>query len=136
MKVTLLGTIILAIQMSNAVYVGVDSKVISVGSEIANIAPQQKIHQAGDLIFAYAGIFKDTQGTIDVDAAADAAIAAGGDLEMVVDRFATAIEPQLSASLQDIGRRGRTCSWNQLGFYSSCVGRMARHAHPKLNGDR
>lgn len=97
-----LGTIILVIQMSNAVYVGVDSKVISIGSEIANAASERKIHQVGDVIFAHAGIFRDTKGKIDVPAAAAASIAAGGDLEAVVNRFTNAIEPQLSTALDDL----------------------------------
>jgi hypothetical protein len=96
------GTIILAIQMFNTVYVGVDSKVISIGPEITNAAPERKIHQVGDVIFAHAGIFRDTQGKIDVAAAAAASIAAGGDLEAVVNRFTDAIEPQLLTALPDV----------------------------------
>jgi hypothetical protein len=80
MNAFFLGTIILAIQMSDGVYVGVDSKVISVGTEITDVLPKPKIHQDHDIVFSHAGIFKDVLGRIDVEAAVDASIAAGGDL--------------------------------------------------------
>ena len=102
MNTFVLGTIILVIQMADTVYVGVDSKVISIGTEIANGPAKSKIHQASDVVFAHAGIFKDSQGKLDVEATADASIAGGGDLEQIVDRFASAIQPQLTASLPDI----------------------------------
>ena len=96
------GTIVLLIQVPGAVYIGVDSKVISIASGLTNVSPMPKIHQAGDVVFAHAGIFKDTQGKLDVVATANSSIAAGGDLAQIVDRFTTAIEPQLSAALPDI----------------------------------
>ena len=65
MNAFFLGTIILAIQMSGTVYVGVDSKTISIGLEIANVPPKPKIHRLGDVVFAHAEIFKDTEGKID-----------------------------------------------------------------------
>jgi hypothetical protein len=98
----LTGTIVLVIQMSGSVYVGVDSKVISIGAEIANVLPRPKIHQVGDVVFAHAGIFKDKLGKIDVESAANASIAEGGTLEQIVDRFTTVMAPQLSAALPDI----------------------------------
>jgi len=64
--------------------------------------PVPKIHQVGDVVFAHAGIFRDTQGKLDVVAAATSSIRAGGNLVQIVERFTTAIEPQLSASLPDI----------------------------------
>lgn len=104
MNVLLFGTIVLLIQVPGAVYVGVDSKVISIGPGVTDVLSMPKIHQVGDVVFAHAGIFRDTQGKLDVVAAANAAIAAGGDLAHIVNRFTTAIEPQLSASLPDIRR--------------------------------
>lgn len=98
----LFGTIVLLIQVPGTVYIGVDSKVISIGSGLTNVLPMPKIHQAGDVVFAHAGIFKDTRGKLDVVAAANSSIAAGGDLAQIVDRFTTAIEPQLSATLRDV----------------------------------
>jgi hypothetical protein len=86
----------------DAVYIGVDSKVIKVGTETGAVASQPKIHQGRDVVFAHAGIFKDIKGKFDVVTAAHAAIGGGGDLDKVVDRFSAAIEPQLSAVLPDI----------------------------------
>lgn len=102
MSAILLGTLVLAIQLPDAVYIGIDSKVIAVGAEVVNVLPIPKIHQVIDVVFAHAGIFKDSQGKLDVEGIARASIVAGGNLEMVVDRFATADEPQLSAALTDI----------------------------------
>ncbi len=96
------GTIVLAIRIHDTVYVGVDSKVISVSRQIGNVASQRKIHQTGDVVFAHAGIFKDSNGKIDVAATANSAIEAGGDLEQIVDHFTTAVEPQLLSVLPDI----------------------------------
>jgi hypothetical protein len=98
----LIGTIVLVIQMPSSVYVGVDSRVISIGTEIENVVPQAKIHQVEDVVFAHAGIFKDKLGKIDVESAANASIAEGGTLEQIVDRFTRVIDPQLSAALPDI----------------------------------
>lgn len=108
MNVFLVGTIVLAIQVPDAVYIGVDSKVIAVGATIINTFPRPKIHQAGDVVFAHAGIFKDAEGKIDVEAAANASIAGDGNLEQVVDRFSSTVEPQLSAALLDIRTQNPT----------------------------
>ena len=72
------GTIIVAIRAHDTVYVGVDSKVISVSAEIGSAASRRTIHQAGDVVFAHAGVFKDSRGKLDVFAAAIRAIEAGG----------------------------------------------------------
>ncbi len=93
------------IQVADAVYVGVDSRVISIGAEVADGPTKPKIHQVGDVVFAHAGIFKDTQGKLDVKAAAEASIEAGGDLAQVVDRFTSAIQPQ---SVGSTARYART----------------------------
>ena len=42
-----LGTVILLIQTTSTVYVGVDSKVISIDSKITNAEPVPKIHHIG-----------------------------------------------------------------------------------------
>jgi hypothetical protein len=97
-----LGTIVLALQKPDAIYMGVDSRVVTVGESVGNAAYTPKIHQVNDIVFAHAGIFKDTDGKLDVAATADAAIAEGGDLDHIVARFTTAIERQLSATLPDI----------------------------------
>jgi hypothetical protein len=102
MNALLFGTIVLVIQLPGIVYVGVDSKVISIGSDVTNMLPMPKIHQVGDVVFAHAGIFRDALGKLDVVTAAESSIAAGGDLGQIVGRFTAAIEPQLSASLPDI----------------------------------
>jgi hypothetical protein len=99
MDYLLLGTIVLAVQKPSAIYVGVDSKVIAVGPQILNVDPQSKIHEKNGVVFAHAGIFKDSK--IDVVATANDAIAEDGDLEEIVDRFVSRIEVQLSASLSD-----------------------------------
>jgi hypothetical protein len=98
----LFGTIVLAIVSHDAVYVGVDSKVISVGTGTTNANPQLKIHHTRDVVFAHAGIFKDAHGKYDVVATASAAIQEGSDLEDIARRFITSIEPQLLAVLPEI----------------------------------
>lgn len=102
MNALLFGTIILLIEVPGIVYIGVDSKVISIASGPTNVLPMPKIHQTGDVVFAHAGIFKDTQAKLDVVATANSSIEAGGDLKQTVDRFTIAIETQLSAALPDI----------------------------------
>lgn len=113
MKTIFAGTIVLAIQTHDAVYIGVDSKVISIGAEISDALPAPKIHQLGNVVFAHAGIFRDTAGKIDVKATADASIAAGGSLMQISDRFASSIEPQLSASLPDV-RTGNPTRYKEM----------------------
>jgi hypothetical protein len=102
MNAFLIGTIILAIQGPDAIYVGIDSKVLAIGERIENAAPMPKIHQLDDVIFAHAGLFKDSLGKLDVEATANASIAEGGNLRQIVDRFALAIQPQLAAPLSDM----------------------------------
>jgi hypothetical protein len=96
------GTVILAIWTSDAIHIGVDSKVVTVGPSVTPAPTLRKIHQNCDIVFAHAGLFKDTLGKLDVVATADAAIAAGGMLKTVVERFATDIQPQLLAAVSDI----------------------------------
>jgi hypothetical protein len=78
----LFGTIILAIWTPAAVWVGVDSKVISVSSTIKTEPYQPKIHRQADVVFAHAGLFKDALGKFDIVA------------EEVAYRFTLLIEPQ------------------------------------------
>lgn len=98
----LLGTIVLAIQTSSAIYMGVDSKVIAVGPTVLNVERQPKIHQSGQVVFAHAGLFKDTNGKLDLITTAKGAILEGGSLDQIMDRFVNRIRPQLLASLSDI----------------------------------
>lgn len=115
MNTHFIGTIVLVIHMpGGAVHVGVDSRVVSIGNGIANVASKLKIHQADDILFAHAGIFKDAMGKIDVEASAYASIAVGGDLESVVDSFTTSIVPQLSAVLLDIRAQSPECFTEKL----------------------
>jgi hypothetical protein len=132
MNIILLGTIVLVIQMPGIVYVGVDSKVISIGKEISNVSPKQKLHQVGDVVFAHAGIFKDTSGKIDVDATTEASITAGGDLDQVVDRFTAAIEPQLSAVLPDIREQNPSYFMDKLKRPLEMLFVSARGGTPKV----
>lgn len=73
------------------IYVGVDSKVISVGPSVSNAATQPKLHRHDGVVFAHAGIFKDLRGKLDAVAAANEAIAAGCDLDAIVQRFSARI---------------------------------------------
>jgi hypothetical protein len=81
---------------------GVDSKIIAVGPTVLNVERQPKIHQSGQVVFAHAGLFKDTNGKLDVIATAQGAILEGGSLDQIMDRFVNRIRPQLLASLNDI----------------------------------
>src|SRR5882762_2572452 len=98
----LAGTLIVVLQSSQVIYVGVDSKVISVGPSVSNAATQPKVHQLDGVVFAHAGIFKDLHGKLDAVAAANEAIAAGGDLDAIVQRFSARVQPQLRAVLSEI----------------------------------
>jgi hypothetical protein len=96
------GTTVLAIQAPDAVYVGVDSKVVEVGSAVSDSAAEPKIHRIADVIFAHAGMFRDTHGKLHVLAGAVTAIAAGGELDEVAARFAASVEPQVLSTLGDV----------------------------------
>jgi hypothetical protein len=98
----LAGTLIVVLQSSQVIYVGVDSKVILVGPSVSNAATQPKVHQLDGVVFAHAGIFKDLHGKLDAVAAANEAIAAGGDLDAIVQRFSARVQPQLRAVLPEI----------------------------------
>jgi hypothetical protein len=103
-NVIFLGTIILAIRTQDAVHIGVDSRVTSIGPSVGIVAPQPKLHQNAGVVFAHAGIFKDTAGKLDVVATANSAISKEDTLEHVADRFTAEIQPQLLSVLPDIKR--------------------------------
>lgn len=92
----------MAIQTSTAIYMGVDSKIIAVGPTVMNVERQPKIHRSGQVVFAHAGLFKDTNGKLDLVTTANRAILEGGSLDQMMDRFVSLIRPQLFASLNDI----------------------------------
>lgn len=98
----LAGTLIVVLQSPSVIYVGVDSKVIAVGPSISNAATQPKVHQLDGVVFAHAGIFRDLHGKLDAIGAANEAIATGGDLDAIVQRFSARVQPQLRAVLPDI----------------------------------
>jgi hypothetical protein len=98
----LTATLIVVLQSSKVIYIGADSKVISVGTSVSSAATQPKLHQLNGVVFAHAGIFKDIHGKLDAVAAANGAIAAGGDLDEIVRRFRDRVLPQLRAVLPDI----------------------------------
>jgi hypothetical protein len=100
----LLGTVILAIRTPDAVHIGVDSRIISVGPSVTTESSQPKLHENAGVVFAHAGIFKDTAGKLDVVATANNAIQAEKILDRVVDRFTADIQPQLLAVTPDIQR--------------------------------
>jgi hypothetical protein len=98
------GTIVLAINTPNTIYVGVDSKIISIGAEVTAITnnSDRKLIQYGDVVFAHVGIFRDIRGTFDLPASVRASIEAVGELETVVDRFIDRIQHDLSGALLEI----------------------------------
>jgi hypothetical protein len=98
----LLGTVVLGFWTLDAVYLGVDSKVIVIGSSIGSAETQPKFHRIGDVVFLHVGLFKDAKGKLDVVAAAESAISTGGPLDAVVDRFANEVSAQLLAVAPDL----------------------------------
>jgi len=102
MLLLLTGTLIVVLRAPSVIYVGVDSKVIAVGASISSTATQPKMHTLDGVVFAHAGIFKDLHGKLDAVAAANQAIAAGGDLDAIVERFGDRVQPELQVVLPEI----------------------------------
>jgi hypothetical protein len=98
----LVGTVVLAIRTTDAIHVGIDSKVIVIDADIGSAPAEEKSHKEGDVVFAHAGIFKDKLGKLDVAGTARTSIRAGGSLEQIVIKFTMDIEPQLLAVLPEI----------------------------------
>lgn len=98
-------SIVLLIKTATSAYIGCDSKMVNLGTSVADAMPARKITHIGDVAFAHIGIFNDSHGKINVERTAEAAISAGGDVGQIAEHFATAIEPQLSAFLSDMRRQ-------------------------------
>lgn len=98
-------SIVLMLKDNDAVYLGVDSKVVaaSAATKPTDAPPRPKIHIAQGVAFANVGIFNDThRRVIDVERTAEDSIAQGGDLSQVAERFAEAIQEPLAATLCEI----------------------------------
>jgi hypothetical protein len=128
----LTGTVIVALRTSLLIYVGVDSKVISVGAHIVPAAEQPKTHSFDGVLFAHAGIFKDLNGQLDVIGVARASISAGGDLNEIAERFTAAVKPQLRVVLKQLKAQNRAFFDEKLRQPLSMLFASARDGTPRI----
>ena len=96
------GTVIIAMRFDEMIYIGVDSKIIVVGNGNVSAPPENKIHVENNVVFAHAGIFRDTSGQFNIREAAVKAIEKGGMLNEIVDRFVADVKPKICAAFKEI----------------------------------
>lgn len=94
------STTIIALRTDEEAYVAADSKIAAVdGSQPTHGC---KLKVIGDVVFASAGLLKETKGPYDIQETARQAIEAGGTLEEIVTRFKAEVFHVYPAVLQHL----------------------------------
>jgi hypothetical protein len=87
-QLTLAGTCIVIIMTATELWVGADSRVVSVGEDVRSAPSVCKLNRFGNVFYVQAGVFKDDAGRCDAAAVAERSASQGHSVVESADAFA------------------------------------------------